>query len=351
MKDVGIIGLPYCGKTTLFKALTRAAVDAHGPATKPHQAVVSVPDPRLGVLSEMHHSRKVVPATLRFIDVAGFAKGSAAGDGLGAQLLGALREVDALAVVLKAFGPDADPAADLSDLRLELALADLSSFERGLERAARKAKSGDKQAKAEIELLERARGLLDAGTPLRAEKWDAQEMAVLKNYAPLTGKPAIYVINLDESEIASASERAEGIRPSLESGADVIALDAELEAEAAELPEEEARGLLAEYGVERGALDQIIASAYRLLDLVTFLTTGDDETRAWQVRKHAPAPEAAGVIHSDLQRGFIRAEVVSYDDLVATGGWDAAKAKGRLRVEGKTYVVKEGDVVHVRFAV
>jgi len=272
MKDIGIVGLPQSGKTTLFNALTRVGAPAGGAAGKASVAAVPVPDPRVDVLAELERSRKRVFAQARFVDVAGLSVG-APGGGLAAQALGALR----------------------------------------------------------------------------AAAWEPEDRRVLRNFAPLTLKPALAVLNVGEEAAGEAAELAERAEATL--GLPTVALAAALEAEAAELAPGEAAALLAEYGVKRGGLDQVVGAAWRLLDLVTFLTTGEDESRAWEVRKGATAPEAAGRIHSDLQRGFIRAEVVGYDELVAAGGWDAAKAKGLLRAEGKSYVVREGDVLHVRFNV
>src|SRR5919198_86479 len=354
MKDVGIVGLPFAGKTTLFNAVTRAGVPAGGAAGRASLAAVPVPDARVDVLADLERSRKRVYAQVRFVDVAGLSAG--AGDGeLSAQGLGALREVDALAMVLAAFDGGAapprgasSPAAAAADLTLELTMADLASVAGGADKAARRARAGVKEATLEAATLAKARDLLDQGTPLRAAGWEPEELKVLRNFAPLTLKPVLAVVNLGEDEAAQAAARAAGVERTL--GVPTVALPGALEAEAAELPPEDAAAYLREVGVERSGLDQVVGAAWRLLDLLTFLTTGEDETRAWEVRRGATAPEAAGRIHSDLERGFIRAEVVAYDDLVAAGGWDAAKAKGLLRAEGRAYVVREGDVLHVRFA-
>jgi GTP-binding protein YchF len=326
MKDVGIVGLPYSGKSTLFTALTRSG----GVGGRSNQAVVEVPDDRLGVLTEMHASKKVVPAKVRFVDVPG---------GLTAQGIGEFRQTDALAIVLRGFGEDADPAKDLAALEAELVLADLASIESGVEKARKKAK-GKQESQDELAVLERAHGLLDSERPLRDETFDTEELKILKGYGPLTLKPWIVVANVEEG-----GELPSGLPET------AIAISASLEAEVAGIDEAEARELLAGFGVEESGLERVVGASYRALDLITFLTTGEDETRAWEVRRGAKAPEAAGVIHSDLERGFIRAEVVGYDELVATGSWDAAKQKGVLRVEGKDYVVVEGDVLNIRFAV
>src|SRR5215216_2000752 len=322
MRDVGIVGLPQSGKTTLFNALTRAGVPAGGAAGKASVAAVPVPDPRVDVLAELERSRKKVFVQARFVDVAGLSAGAEGG----------LAPVEAAA-----------------ELTLELTVADLESIAGGAEKAAKKARAGVKDAALEADVLARARDLLDRGTPLRAADWEAEEARVLRNFAPLTLKPALAVLNLAEADAAAAADRAAEAEAKL--GLPAVAVAAGLEAEAAELPPGDAADLLAGYGVSRGGLDQVVGAAWRLLDLLTFLTTGDDETRAWEVRRGATAPEAAGRIHSDLQRGFIRAEAIGYDDLVAAGGWDTARSKGLLRTEGKSYVVQEGDVLHIRFNV
>lgn len=329
MKDVGLAGLPYAGASTLFTALTRAGA-AGGRA---NQAVVDVPDPRLEVLAGLERSRKVVPAQVRFVDVPG---------GLGTQAIAALRVADAVCVVVRAFGADMHPAADLAEVTAELILADLAVVESALENAQRRVKGrAAKEGPApEVEVLRRAHEALSAERLLRDEGFDEESRRHLQGLAPLTLKPWVVVANLEEGS-SIPGDLPEG----------TVGVWAEIEAETASMTPEEARDLLKEFGVTEPGLQEVIAACYRALDLVTFLTTGEDETRAWEVRRGAAAPEAAGAIHTDLQRGFIRAEVVSYDDLVEAGGWDAAKARGHLRVEGKDYVVREGDVLHVRFAV
>ncbi|MDQ3991023.1 MAG: DUF933 domain-containing protein [Actinomycetota bacterium] len=327
MRDVGLVGLPFSGKSTLFTALTRAGA-AGGRA---NQAVVPVPDERLDVLAEMESSAKIVPAQVRFVDVPG---------GTSAQAVAQLRETDALCIVLRGFGPDRDPAGDLASVHADLLLADLSNVETGLERARRKAKGRDEEAVADVTRLERAAALLEAERPLREGGFDDADLKALRGYGFLTLKPWIVVANLEEGE---------SLPDELPDGS--VAVYASIEAEVAAMDPAEAAALLKEFGVAEPGLDTVISAAYRALDLITFLTTGEDETRAWQVRRGALAPEAAGAIHSDLERGFIRAEVVSYDELVAAGSWAAAKARGVLRVEGKSYEVREGDVLHVRFAV
>jgi ribosome-binding ATPase YchF (GTP1/OBG family) len=327
VKDVGLVGVPFSGKSTLFTALTR--VGAAG--GRSNQAVVPVPDPRLGVLSDLEKSRRVVAAQVRFVDVPG---------GTSVQGLAQLREVDALCVVLRAFGPDADPAAELREVRADLILSDLAAVETALETARRKAKTRSAGAQGDLEALERAHAALSAETPLREAGLADEDRQVLRGISALTLKPSVVVANV-----------AEGGDPPPGLPEDALRVHGEIEAETAGMDPEEAAELLREFGVERPGLDAVVAASYGALDLITFLTTGEDETRAWEVRRGATAPEAAGVIHSDLQRGFIRAEVIAYEALVEAGGWEAARHRGQLRVEGKEYVVREGDVLHVRFAV
>jgi GTP-binding protein YchF len=324
MRDIGLVGVPFSGKSTLFTALTRAG--SHG--GQANVAVVPVPDPRLGVLTEMERSKKTVPAQVRFVDVPGGTSS--------AQGLAKLRESDALAVVVRCFGADPSPARELADVRSELLLADLAVVESALEKGLKRAKG---RPGPEVHALQRAKEALDAERALRDAGLDDQELAHLRGIAALTLKPEVVIANLEEGDALPAEL----------SGA--VGVYASIEAETTEMEPEEARALLEEFGVSEPGLERVIAAGYGALDLITFLTTGDDETRAWEVRRGARAPEAAGAIHTDLERGFIRAEVISYDELVAIGSMDGAKSAGKLRVEGKDYVVQEGDILHVRFAV
>jgi GTP-binding protein YchF len=325
MKSIGIVGMPYSGKSTLFQALTRSG-SAGGQS---NQAVVAVPDERLGVLSDLERSKKVVHSKVLFVDVPG---------GFTAKGIAEFRNMDALAIVIRAFGPDADPVAELASVHAELLIADLTNIESGVEKARKRAKQA-KEAKTELEVLERAHALLDSEQPLRDGDFDDDDLKALKGFGSLTLKPFVVIANVEEGADPPA-----GLD-------DALGLSAGLEAEVAGLDEADAAEMLAEFGVKESGLSRIIAAGYRVLDLITFLTTGEDETRAWEVRRGAKAPEAAGTIHSDLERGFIRAEVVTYEDLVGAGSWDAAKAKGSLRVEGKDYMVQEGDILNIRFAV
>ena len=325
MRDIGLVGVPFSGKSTLFTALTRAG--SHGGSA--NVAVVPVPDPRLAVLARMERSRKIVNAQVRFVDVPGGTSS--------AQGIARLRETDALCVVIRCFGPDARPSAELGDVTADLLLADAAVVESALERAEKRARGKPSE---EVLALRAAHDALTKETLLRDAGLTADESRHLRALAPLTLKPWVVVANLEE-----------GTEVPAELPAGTVGAYASIEAETADMDPDEARALLDEFGVHEPGLDAVIAASYRALDLITFLTTGDDETRAWEVRRGARAPEAAGAIHTDLQRGFIRAEVIPYDELVAAGSMDAAKAAGKVRVEGKDYVVREGDVVHVRFAV
>jgi ribosome-binding ATPase len=324
VREIGLVGLPFSGKSTLFTALTRAG--SHG--GQANHAVVPVPDPRLPALTEMERSRKTVHAQVGFVDVPGGTSS--------AQGIAKLRESDALAIVVRSFGPDATPAAELDEVRADLLLADQAVIESALAKARKRARG----SATEVDALEKAHAALDAETPLRDAGLAAEHERELKGIAPLTLKPEIVVANLEEgTEVPADLPEA------------TVGVYASIEAETAEMDPDEARALLDEFGVHEPGLEKVIRACYGALDLITFLTTGDDETRAWEVRRGAKAPEAAGVIHTDLERGFIRAEVIGYDELVAAGSMEQAKAKGLLRVEGKDYVVREGDILHVRFSV
>jgi GTP-binding protein YchF len=334
MKNVGVAGLPGAGSSTIFTALTSLEGAAPG---KSNQAVVPVPDERVDMLTTLHSSKKSVYATLRFVETSGMVRKGARGAGsLSAELLGHLRASDALLLVARAFG-GADPATDVADLTVELVYADLDSVSAKAQRDAKAARTPDE--KRAVSSLERARSILEAGTALREEAWDDVELAAFQGMALLTLKPVVVVANIDED--AAGKPLPEGMVP----------VAGALEAEVAGMDPAEASELLASFGLEERGLPRVIRAVYETLDLLTFLTAGDTESRAWEVRRGATAPEAAGVIHSDFQRGFIRAEVVSYDDLVAAGSWHSARTKGLVRQEGKSYVMREGDVVEFRFAV
>ena len=325
MKDIGLVGRPFSGKSTLFTALTRTG--GHG--GQANHAIVPVPDPRVEILTDLERSAKTVHAQVGFVDVPGGTSS--------AQGIAKLRESDALAIVVRCFGPDARPAGELADVRADLLLSDQAVIEQALEKATKRARG---KPGLEVEALSAANDAFAAETPLSEAGLSEEFRLELRAIAPLTIKPSVVVANLEEGAEVPAD---------LPEGS--IGVYASIEAETAEMDPSEARALLDEFGVHEPGLETVIRAGHRALDLITFLTTGEDETRAWEVRSGAKAPEAAGVIHSDLERGFMRAEVISYDDLVAAGSMDAAKQKGTVRVEGKDYVVREGDILHVRFSV
>jgi GTP-binding protein YchF len=361
MERFGIVGLPNAGKSALFNALTGGdAVVAPHPysTTETNIGVARVPDPRVEVLGQLSASRKLVHATAELVDIAGLQRGSSQGEGLGNRFLGGIREVDAMVLVLRAFddpnvvgtSDPPDPLDDLHTLELELTLADLGSAETQLERR-RKAAKLDKSLAGEVAALEVAMSALDSGTPLYRAALDTEARVALRPFFLLTSKPVLAVVNLGDDQLARADELVAPIAAELDGVAEVLGVSVQLEAETAQLPADERAELLEGLGLGEGALARVARAAYHLLGLRTFLTTGPDETRAWTFRAGAKAPECAGVIHSDLQRGFIRAEVIAYDLLVEIGSWSKAKELGKLRVEGKDYEVADGDVIEIRFNV
>ncbi|MGH9152597.1 MAG: redox-regulated ATPase YchF [Acidimicrobiales bacterium] len=358
MERLGIVGLPNAGKSALFNALTGAsAVVAPHPfsTTETNVGVAQVADSRLDRLSAMSRSRKTVRATVELVDVAGLTAGSSTGEGMGNRFLAGIRETDAVCLVLRAFEDEAvpggtDPVEDLEVLELELVLADAATVEALVGRR-RKAAKSDPAARREVAALEAAAGVLEAGTPLYRASLPADALAALKPAFLLTAKPVVAVVNVGEDDVADLDAVVKPVADALGAHADVLGVCVQLEAEAARLDRAERAELLEGLGLGEGALARVASAAYHLLGRRTFFTTGDKESRAWTFRAGAHAPECAGVIHSDLQRGFIRAEVIRWDELLELGSWNAAKEAGRLRVEGKDYEVLDGDVLEIRFNV
>jgi ribosome-binding ATPase len=358
MERLGILGLPNSGKSSLFNALTggSALVAAHPfSTTETNVGVAQVADSRLDRLAEMSASRKVVHASVEFVDIAGLVAGSSTGEGMGNRFLAGVREADAICLVLRAFADDNvvgndDAVSDLGVLELELVLADAATVDSQLDKRRRAAKS-DKSLAPEVEALEQASSELNAGTPIYRSALDAEARARLRSFFLLTNKPVLAVVNLGEDELADPAAILGPVEAELAGYGDVLGACVQLEAEAAQLDADERAELLEGFGLGEGALPRVTRAAYHLLGRRTFLTTGDKESRAWTFRAGARAPECAGVIHSDLQRGFIRAEVIRWDELLELGSWNKAKEAGKLRVEGKDYEVVDGDVLEIRFNV
>ncbi len=365
MLRLGIIGLPNVGKSTLFNALTSAgALVANYPfaTIEPNTGVVQVPDPRLDAIARFVKPERVVPATVEFLDIAGLVKGASQGEGLGNQFLANIREVDAVVHVVRCFEDDdiqhvtgtVDPVRDREIINIELGLADLATVEKRLDKTSRAAKSGDPQARLETRLLEQLRTALSAGRPARSVVPSAEEAPTFRSFNLLSAKPVLYAANVPEHEINSGNQHVEALRTALERDgevAELVTFSAKVEAELAELAPGDRAEFLESLGLTESGLDRLAHAAYHLLGLRSYFTAGEKEARAWTIHAGDKAPAAAGVIHSDFERGFIRAETVAFAEFVRLGGWKSAREQGLVRSEGKDYVVQDGDVMLFRFNV
>ena len=363
---LGIVGLPNVGKSTLFNAITKAGAEsANYPfcTIEPNVGVVSVPDKRLDVLEKMYNSKKKVPTAIDFYDIAGLVKGASKGEGLGNKFLSHIREVEAIVHVVRCFEDSnivhvdgsVDPIRDIETISLELIFSDIELMQRRIEKNSKLAKSGNKEAKAEEDLMKRIVAHLEEGKPVRTLELEEDEEKLVKGYFLLTSKPVLYAANVSEDDLMSGNPENEFVKKVKDfakaENSEVITLCARLEEELSTLEDDEKTEMLSEYGLEESGLDKLVQSSYKLLGLISFLTAGQVEVRAWTIVKGTKAPKAAGKIHTDIEKGFIRAEVISYDKLIECGSEAHAKEKGFFRLEGKEYVMQDGDIVNFRFNV